>query len=398
MDAPSGAYDHGPARMDMSELNPTPSPLPAAGSEAQAHDDQHWSELLGQVGAEIAGPLTAAIERVTALAVTGKIDRHNLRALRDELDQARRAGMLGQQLARFASRRLRQNHERLQLTQMLRDVLLQRGRETQARGVQLKQVLQPVEVLADASLLFSLLNTVLDWALACARSHIEFRVELKSWPAHGRLSCRFVHRPLDELDDGAPADAPAASSLDSLTWRLLQQTALAMGLRIERHDEATTTLLALEFPRTISAQQMEGVSAVELDQGFASSTNSKPLAGSHVLVLAPRREVRSQVREAIRHMGLIIDFVGSVEEAMEFCADGLPHAIVFESALRGERFDALRGEILAEVPDFVFIELAEEGKEFEVSGFSSSGMARVGRDAIMSSLPSALLFELSRGL
>src|SRR6058998_1255968 len=79
----------------------------------------------------------------------------------------RGAGMLGQQLARFASRRLRQNHERLQLTQMLRDVLLQRGRETQARGVQLKQVLQPVEVLADASLLFSLLNTVLDWALAC---------------------------------------------------------------------------------------------------------------------------------------------------------------------------------------------------------------------------------------
>ena len=397
MDARGGAYDHGPARMDMSELKSTPSPLPAAASEAQAHDDQHWSELLGQVGAEIAGPLTAAIERVTALAVTGKIDRHNLRALRDELDQARRAGMLGQQLARFASRRLRQSQERLQLTQMLRDVLLQRGRETQARGVQLKQVLQPVEVMADPALLFTLLNTVLDWALACARSHIEFRVELKSWPAHGRLSCRFVHRPLDELDDGAPADAPAGSGLDSLTWRLLQQTALAMGLRIERHDEATTTLLALEFPRTIS-EQMEGVSAVELDQGFAASTNSKPLAGSHVLVLASRREVRSQVREAIRHMGLIIDFVGSVEEAMEFCADGLPHAIVFESALRGERFDALRSEILAEVPDFVFIELAEEGTEFEVSGFSSSGMARVGRDAIMSSLPSALLFELSRGM
>ena len=170
-----------------------------------------------------------------------------------------------------------------------------------------------------------------------------------------------------------------------------------MGLRVERHDEATTTLLALEFPRTIS-EQMEGVSAVELDQGFASSANSKPLAGSHVLVIASRREVRSQVREAIRHMGLIIDFVASIEEAMEFCADGLPHAIVFESALRGERFEALRSEISAEVPDFVFVELAEEGKEFEVSGFSSSGMARVGRDAIMSSLPSALLFELSRGL
>jgi hypothetical protein len=384
--------------MDMSDFNPTPSHNPGAPSaEAADHDDQRWSELLGQVGAEIAGPLTDAIERVNALAATGKIDRQSLRALRDELDQVRRAGMLGQQLARFASRRLRQSPERLQLTQMLRDVLLQRARETQARGVQLKQVLQPVEVIADAPLLFTLLNTVLDWALARARSHIEFRVEMKSWPAHGRLSCRFVHRPLDELDDGAPAEAPPAAQLDSLTWRLLQQTALAMALRIERHDEASTTLLVVEFPRTVT-DPIQGVSAVELDEGFASSTNSKPLAGSHVLVLASRREVRTQVREAIRHMGLIIDFVGSIDEAMAFCADGLPHAIVFESALRGERFDALRNEILAEVPDLVFIELAEEGKDFEVSGFSASGMARVGRDAIMSSLPSALLFELSRGL
>src|SRR5262249_27119569 len=138
--------DHGrTTRMDMSDIRPTPSPdLGAPGAEQPGADDQRWGELLAQVGAEIAGPLTAAIERVNALAATGKIDRQSLRALRDELDQARRAGMLGQQLARFASRRLRQSHERLQLTQMLRDVLLQRARETQARGVQLKQVLQPV--------------------------------------------------------------------------------------------------------------------------------------------------------------------------------------------------------------------------------------------------------------
>jgi hypothetical protein len=384
--------------MDMSNFDPTPALPDADGSEGQARDNDRWAELLSQVGAEISGPLTMAIERVTALATTGKIDRQSLRALREELDQARRAGMLGQQLARFASRRLRQHPERLQLTQMLRDVLLQRSRETQARGVQLRQVLQPVEVVADASLLFALLNTVLDWALAGARSHIEFRIDLKPWPQHGRLSCRFVHRPLDELDDGAPATAVSAARLDSLTWRLLQQISSSMGLRVERHDDATTAALFIEFPQTVTEQAPQAVSAVELDQGFAASTNSKPLAGSHVLVLAARRDVRSLVREAIRHMGLIVDYVGSVEEAVEFCADGLPHAIVFESALRGERFEALRQEILSEVPEFAFIELTEEGKDLEVSGFSASGMARVGRDAIMSSLPSALLFELSRGL
>jgi hypothetical protein len=35
---------------------------------------------------------------------------------------------------------------------------------------------------------------------------------------------------------------------------------------------------------------------------------------------------------------------------------------------------------------------------FEVSSFSSSGMAHVGRDAIGASLPTALLFELTRSL
>ena len=50
------------------------------------------------------------------------------------------------------------------------------------------------------------------------------------------------------------------------------------------------------------------------------------------------------------------------------------------------------------MPDFVFIEIIEEGNTFEMSGFSGSNVARVGRDVIDSSLPSALMFELSKGL
>ena len=44
------------------------------------------------------------------------------------------------------------------------------------------------------------------------------------------------------------------------------------------------------------------------------------------------------------------------------------------------------------------IEIIEEGNTFEMSGFSGSSVARVGRDVIASSLPSALMFELSKGL
>ena len=384
--------------MDMSETGHASATLGVARAEPADEKSplsERWAELVTQIGVEIAGPLTAALERVNTLTSTGNIDRKGLRALREEIESARRVGMIGQQLTRFASGRIRQSHERLQLADVLSGVLAHRGRETQARGIVLKPELKPAEVVVDASLLFSVLNTTLDWALASAHSQIVFSIELKAWPAHARLACRFAHRPLDEITD--VASAAATGGMDSLTWRLLEQTAWTMGLLIERTEESGFTTLTLEFPRTAN-DEVEAVSALELNDGFSVSSHSQGLAGSHVLVVASRRDMRLQIRDALRDMSLIVDFVNTVEEAVAFCRDGLPHAIVVESIQSGERLALMREEILAEVPDFVFIEIVEEGSAFEMSGFAGAAMARVGRDVLATSLPSALLFELSKGV
>ncbi len=358
-------------------------------------DPEHWRELVGRLGADIAAPLTAAIERVHALATTGRIDRHNLRVLRDELEAARQIGIIGQQLARFGSGRLRQSHERMHLTQTLRDVLTHRAREIRTRGIELVQYLRPIEVIADASLLFGLLSGMLDWALANAQASVELRIDIKPGLSQARLTCRFTRRP----DNAVRIEArpSLAAGLDSLTWEVVQQTAWTMGLTIERIDESDGTTLTLDFPRTVN-DQVEGVSATELDQGFAQSAHARPLAGHQVLVVASRRDVRAQVVEALRSTGLIIDVVPSIAEAAQFCHDGLPHAIVYESALGGERFEELRDGLLAEAPELAFIEIAEEGNDFEISSFTGAHATRVGRDAIVASLPSALMFELSKGL
>jgi hypothetical protein len=382
--------------MDMSDIGRPASREVRGKSPADGLTPQpeRWHELVSQMGAEIAAPLSAALERINSLTSTGRIDRRGLRALREEVEAARQIGMIGQQLTRFASGRLRQTHERLQLADVLNAIIAHRNRETQSRGVTLEPSLRPVEVIVDATLLFSLLNATVDWAMSNAQSSVAFAIEVKTWPECARLSCRFAHREIDELSDGSGAIVPA--SLDSLTWRLLEQTAWTMGLVIERKDEKLETLLTLEFPRTVS-NAVEGLRAIEIDDGFAPSTNSQPLAGSHVLVIASRRDMRVQIRDALRNMSLIIDFVNSVEEAVAFCREGLPHAIVIESIQSGERFAQFRDEIAAEVPGFVFIEIIEEGTVFEMSGFSGPSMARVGRDVLADSLPSALLFELSRG-
>jgi len=378
------------ALRSVSVRNPQPiDPVPLV-------DDERWHELVSQLGAEIAAPLTAALERIHVLTATGKIDRAGLRALRDEVEQARQVGMIGQQLTRFASGRVRQSHEVLQLEEVMQSVLALRARETQARGIALKPQLKSARVVVDGSLLFSLLNTMLDWALANAHAHIDFTIDFKTWPVHARLTCRFAHRPADMGDD-LSVTTPTPPRLDSLSWRLIEQTAWTMGLVVERRDVAGITTLVLEFPKTAS-EEMEGLSAAEIDDASTQSGNSKALAGSHVLVVASRREMRVMIRDALRNMSMLVDFVGSVDEAVSFCKEGLPHAIIVESIQRGGRFTSFRQEILDEVPDFVFIEILEQGSTFEMSGTNGATMARIGRDVVASSLPAALMFELSRSL
>ena len=377
--------------MDLSELAQAPSPLSNAPVEAP---DAH--QLVAQLGSEVAARLSSALERVVNLAATGRIDKPGLRALRDEIDLARRAGIMGQQVVRLSSGHVQQAHEPVNLTSLLRDSLLQRGREIESHGIEVQQVLAPAEVLSDETLLYSLLQTVLDWSFEHTLSRIDFRLDMTNWPVHARLAVSFLHQPPDMVEETAPPSTPTEHALlNTMSWRLLQQTASVLGLQCCRYDTAGRAHLHLQFPDTL-APRVAALGAMEPADHVTRAHNSQPLAGRHVLVLAARREMRNVVREALRPMGLMIDFVGSVEEAQLLCSDGLPHAMVYDSTLAGDRFEALRSQMLAEVPNIAFIRLADQGKAFEVLNVGGHQVASVGRDAIIESLPAALLFELSR--
>jgi hypothetical protein len=352
-----------------------------------------FRELVGQLGREVAAPMTAALERVNAFATTGRIDRAGLRALREEIECARRLALSAQQISRFASGRLRQNPQRLSLTQTVHDALAQRSRETASRGIDLRQDLKPVEIVIDASMASSLLQSVLDWSFEHARSHIEFRIDIKSWPAHARLGCRFAYIPADELPAPGTQSAPR---LDTVPWQLLSRLAQALGLVVKRDDKDGSTQLTLEFPRTVN-DGLATLAALQFDEPGATGPNSQPMVGRHVLVISGRRETRHGVRDTLRPMGLMVDYVSSIDEARQFCEGGLPHAIIFESALSGENFRKMRTQWAREVPALAFIEIAEQGRELEVSDLGGQRTSRIGRDVIVSALPSALMFELSKG-
>lgn len=356
-----------------------------------------WADIVQQLGAEIAEPLSAALEQIQNLASTGQIDRRGLRLLRRSVDDARTAGMLGQQLARLASGRLQLNRERQHLTQMLRSVLAQRSRETQARGVQVRQSLQPVEIWADGALLFALLNALMDWALTNTHSSVDLRLDLTPWPVKARLSCRFAHRSLDLLGDAAK-HAMATPGLDSLAWRLLEQTAITLGVLPLREQEAGITLLTLEFNQLApdDAPPPDSTHAKLEAEAERMGGNSRPLAGCQLLILTAHRDMRNEAQAAVRHMGMLVDVVGSVAEAEQFCREGLPHVLLFDAALTNEPLLSLIAGISRDAPDFTFVEMFDGEHRTQLSTATSDGVARISRRHLSDALPSLLMFELSR--
>jgi hypothetical protein len=383
-------------------MQPTHRPTPtrsarqdggATSEEPASREPVDGHALVAQLGREVAAALSAALERVNSLATSGNISRKSLRALRNELELARRVGIMGQQVNRLTRGQLRQSAERIDLTGELRETLIQHRREMESRGIEIHQSLGPAQVMADPTLMFTLLQTLIDWSFEHARSAIDFRIDLTHWPVHARLGCSFWHVPQDQAAD-APVDF-GPSPLDTMSWTLLEQTAVLMGLGVIREDQPGRAQLVLEFTEIVNDPVTHN-SAVEREDAQHTLVNSKPLAGSHLLVLAGRRETRSLVKESVRHMGLMVDFVQSINECREFCQGGLPHAIAYESAIGGERFEKLRAELLADMPTLVFIEVSEEGRGYEVRQVGDRHFASVNREALVEALPAALMFELSR--
>jgi len=255
----------------------------------------------------------------------------------------------------------------------------------------------PALVMSDATLLFSLLQTALDWAFEHTASRIDIALAVKNWPAHARLSIAYAHQPEDEMADDASVATPPQEepALNTMSWRLLQQTAAVLGLRMHRDDRPGRTTLEFEFPDTL-APRIEPQGTTDFEEAAVPVLPSQPLVGRHVLVMAGRREVRNVVREALRPLGLMVDFVSSVEEVQQQCAETMPHALVYEASLGGQRFDRLCDELLAQAPHLAFIQIAEQGKAMEVMNVGDRQLTSVGRDAIIDSLPEALAFELTR--
>ena len=379
--------------MDLSDLDPSPRDLRAGDERTPAAPGL---ALVGQMGAELSQPLEAAVARIDAVLASGRLDRAGLNTLRADIELARDIAETGRQIERCASLAMAASPEPIELGPVLRKAVLRRAGKAEARGIEVRQIIRPAHVMIDPALLLELLQAVLDWSVARARSGIEFRLEMKSWPAHALLSCRFVHHPVDQAKELPPGAVGAfvARSLDTMAWRLVLAWASALGLIAERDDTPVRTSMTLEFPRTVDERVIDTVASPL--QTAPDTGPETPVAGQ-VLVLATRREMRNQVRASLRQMNLAVNYAADLEEASRLSAETQPQAVVYEAAFADEcAFAIWRDELLARAPDTGFIEVSDQGRALEIVTINGLQVARVGRDAMVRSLPSALSFELAR--
>lgn len=360
--------------------------------------------LAGQVGAEVAQTLSMALARVELMARSGRIGRHSLAALLDEITHARHVAMLAQQVSRLAAGSVALAPEALDLPQMLRDALGQRAAAMAARGIEVRQLLQPAAVTVDPALLFSLLLSLLDWAFEHTRSQtLTLSTGLNSWPVHGLLHCDFAWRAPDRLAPDAELAFEAAraergdqpSELDTMSWRLVAQAAQALGVQVARHDTPWQVHLTLAFPTP--PRRWPGLVDALMAPDEPDAMRAPPLAGCRVLVLATRPAVDRLVHEATAALGLAIDFVGTLEEARS-CALAVPPDVLVVDA-RNSEVDRVLAEVKAggSGPALVCIGGGSGGaKGLEISTSGRFEVLRVHADAVMRDLPMALSYALSR--
>jgi len=370
---------------------PTQLPRPTAPAPA----NPTLGDVVARIGAEVSAPLTAALDRVVSLASTGRIDRHGLQALRSEIDGARRVGLRGQQIARLASGEVRQSVERLDLPQSLRAVL--DGQAVHGNGQAIAAPAAPTraEVLCDASLLHALLDAAAAWSGALARAHVEWRIDVKPWPVRARVICRFSHLPADRAAAAAGrADPPRpATELDTLDWLLLRYTAHMAGVLVQRQDNPSHVQLTLEFLNTVNGT-LEGAAAVDLVASADGGAQS--VAGCQVLVLAAQRSTRQRVREAVQGQDMLIDHVSTVADAVQYCLDGAPQVLLFESGFQSDALGTLLSQLDQTVPGVVLIEVLPIGQDCEMSTAGTNPVTRLGVDALRNMLVPVMVLELGR--
>lgn len=345
--------------------------------------DDHWPAVVSGFADQVTEGANGLQNTIDLLLTKGSISKQEHRALSIPVDRLKLSGISAQQVTRFYGGRIRQSHEKICLADLIEGVLQERKKDFVILGIELRRKLKPLEVLVDPTVAHTFVNAVLDWGLPFG-NRVDVRLDLNPWPQHARLQVRVSN-------DGAPPSSHAA--VDSLSWMLVRQIALAAGgIEVDRQVTDDGVNFTAMFTRTVQA--VDGISAVDFSDNHSSMFKS--LSGVYVLTVSPTLQIRADVRDALREIGITSDSVVDYQQARDAIRSRMPNLIVIDADTKEHGFDAFRRDLLREVFELPFVEISPDDSSFDMSGFEELSMAKVGRGNIREALGTAVMFELAK--
>ena len=354
---------------------------------------QQWPHLVAGLSEQAVESSNLLLRALNYLVGAGRLHHSEAKALSDAMHLLRGTSLRAQQITRLANGRIRQARERIDLAELVRHVLAERGSELQAAGASVITQLQAVDVLLDPPVAISLLNSILDWGMSFSRQ-IQLELLPASWPTPAQLKVRVATPP-----PASAAPAPTAGWTarprsrrmnDGLHWMLLRQIAASCGLDVTRSGEDGAAVLTIAFARTFVSS--EGVACLELTE--ADGSPAGPLRDTWVLVIARDDKLRLEAVDALRKMGIDAIAASDTAQARVAIGDRRPNVLVTAYDVLAADVAAFRNEVLGGEESCPLVEITREVPSFHLNGFHRFEAPKVGREQLTAELPPTVLFEL----
>lgn len=358
---------------------------------------QHWPTLVATLSEQAVESSNLILRALDFMVGAGRMRRAEAKALSDALYRMRDTSLRAQQITRLASGRIRQARDRVELGELIRELLDSRREEFTAANVDVQALLQPVDVLLDPPVAVSLVNNVVDWGLSFSKQ-VTLTLDTPVWPAPARLVARVATPPR------RPASQPGQHTgtwgtkergrrlNDGLHWMLLRQMASSANLGVTRSGVEGTAILTIEFPKTFLSS--DGLSSVELFE--EDSPGATSLLNAWVLIIAADDKLRGGALEALKRAGIGAKAAASLAEARELIGAGKPNTLVVATEVMGADFNGFKGEVAGQDGTCPVVEITERPPSFHNSGFRGFEIAKIGREHLKKDLGPTVLFELAK--
>lgn len=365
------------------EAGDTASADHAAAPLAGGGGNLSWPDVVRQLGQEVAMSLNAASEQLERLNRMEPSLVRSLIPVTESVERARQAGMAAQHVLRLCEDPPPQQREVLNLADVVRAVLTARADWLARRQIGVRQGLAHTRVYADSSMLYMLVDELVQWAGQMAAS-VTITVDQSGRTSRPRLRVAAWCN---------PAEVPEPV-WRSIRWTLWHQLAHAVGAvsQLDTRDDHVRVTLDLA---PVSEDQL--ASAIETSVG--PSSVSAVIQGCRVLLVTGHAQRRAQCLQALAGYGLILDAAEDMRQAERLATQHLPDAVIYDGSVHAGAIERLREDLQrrAATPT-AFVEIHDQAgaPEFQASTVGAVSTGHVAAGALNQSLGPALVFELCK--